>query len=640
MVPSNNFVFRIPDRIEELVDSDNFPDYYLVKAPISPDEIPRKIGQADTLLKSNGPDFIFETFDTFYYTIQHFSTMDSNIRDEAFVLLYKSLTKLQNQLTLFFENFQMNDRLYYQNKLQMIMYAFVQMCERFEDDIADSESGKKKKKISTSDLYQSSKRNYLTLLLKIFSMRLDRLFVPAHFLNSFVNVVTKFAYKIVETQPRLKGTVPFQLICEIIDIAIEKYDHVLSYCMKIIELLQTKESLVGIVASLVTFNIKQNNHYLLISHILVQIKSIDINELSRDSSAPRAISAFLVEIAQQCTEQMFKCITDLLEFLEQDSYLLRNAALEIISIIIIKMLRMPKLQRDGLIKRKLMENLENHIHDVTSYTRSKVLHLWCNLLQNDAIPISHLNRIIQLAIGRLDDKSCFVRKYAVQFLSLTLKENPFKIMNKKELSKLLKIVETKRKECYDKYESLCDSQSNQVNEILNIGQNLMNEGDSNDPDKTLDQTESTDPDDSSSSLKRKSESFEKSIKKQKIDTEDIVNHANIWADLEKSFLDFWKKKGSELNLDEDFPDDIPQESFKDALDFYIDLVIGKDFQKALKVLFALKSLYPTEDVFKLARKPHSSNDDNNGNDENNDSQPESQSSSDMHFDNIFILSTM
>lgn len=631
MSPDENFVFRIPDRLEELEDNENFPNYYTIKNSYRVDELPSLIDTAIRKYKSDGPDFIFENFDIFYFTIVHFKSLDSSARNDAWSILFKAVTQLHNQLSAFFDDFQMDQRLYIQNKLQMILYVFLQLCERCETNDGDEDTSKRKKKVNVYDVYTTSRNNYMSVLFKIFAFRMDRLFQPAHFLNSFVNIVTRLAYKILETCSRVRNQVLFQLIGEIICVAIEKYDHVSNYCMKIIELLQSKESLAPTVANLVIFNVKHSNHHWLISDILVQIKAIDVNELCRDSSAPRAISTFLICVAESCMEEMMKCMSDLLEFLDQDSYLLRNAALEIISMIIIQRLQVPLIRRDELIKMKLLENLENHIHDNTSYTRSKVLQLWCNLSQNQAIPISQLNNVVRLIIDRLDDKSCFVRKNAVHFLSSTLNDNPFTIVNKKELLKLLNIAQNG----YDSYrknlEELLEDQEEQFNEILSIG-NMINKDDYTiirDESDSEDVTNQTGDNDNNICSKRKSNS-PSGKKKQKFDYDAIMNLGNQWKEVEQSFFDYWKKKGQSLDFGNGILDEMPQENFKKGYDFFCQMVTEKKFELALKALFALKNLYPTESVFQLNQNVDSNEDEDDSNEGRN-----SADSAD-YLDNIFF----
>jgi condensin complex subunit 1 len=69
--------------------------------------------------------------------------------------------------------------------------------------------------------------------------------------------------------------------------------------------------------------------------------------------------------------------------------------------------------------------LEERALDVSSYTRSKVLQTWIELVAAEAVPVAMLPSIVILASQRLLDKASQVRKYAMQLLTALLQHNPF-----------------------------------------------------------------------------------------------------------------------------------------------------------------------------------------------------------------------
>lgn len=196
--------------------------------------------------------------------------------------------------------------------------------------------------------------------------------------------------------------------------------------MKIIQILQHKEHLVPILAQLVEVIVKRHNQKIILNELVREIKRIEIRELSRDSSGPRAISKFLEEVAEKCSAEMLPCITELLTFLEEDSYLMRNATLTVIGHLIVKELSKNELDaKEKNLRDQLLDKLEDHILDMTSYTRSRTLQVWHTLCYEEVIPLPRLETLIETIVGRLKDKSCFVRKAAVQFLTQFLMKNPF-----------------------------------------------------------------------------------------------------------------------------------------------------------------------------------------------------------------------
>lgn len=77
------------------------------------------------------------------------------------------------------------------------------------------------------------------------------------------------------------------------------------------------------------------------------------------------------------------------------------------------------------IRDEMIEDLWNHMSDVNSYVRSKVLQIANELKHRDAVPLAWIIRIINAAIERLEDKTATVRKNAISLLRSYLESNPF-----------------------------------------------------------------------------------------------------------------------------------------------------------------------------------------------------------------------
>lgn len=183
--------------------------------------------------------------------------------------------------------------------------------------------------------------------------------------------------------------------------------------------------MVNVLANLVQFVVKNYHQRIIVGEIMREIERIDIKDLSKDSSGPRAISHFLCEIAERCPDEMMPCIPNLLSFLDQDSYPMRNATLVIIGIVVSNVLSKDTLTFSEKKQRdELLDKLENHILDINSFTRGRALQVWSRLFMERKVPLKRLNPLIEEVVGRLQDKSTYVRKNAVQLLNSFLKYNP------------------------------------------------------------------------------------------------------------------------------------------------------------------------------------------------------------------------
>lgn len=79
--------------------------------------------------------------------------------------------------------------------------------------------------------------------------------------------------------------------------------------------------------------------------------------------------------------------------------------------------------------------------DVASYTRSKALQTWLYLVGQRAVPLSFLPRLLAAAIGRLEDRTAQVRRYAIQLLTGLVHYNPFSLNGVLRLSEFQQLLE-------------------------------------------------------------------------------------------------------------------------------------------------------------------------------------------------------
>ena len=73
----------------------------------------------------------------------------------------------------------------------------------------------------------------------------------------------------------------------------------------------------------------------------------------------------------------------------------------------------------------MFAHLQDHLHDVHAFVRSKVLQIWLSIVNAKALPLPRQQTVAELVIGRLKDKSSSVRKYAIQVVTALLRHNPF-----------------------------------------------------------------------------------------------------------------------------------------------------------------------------------------------------------------------
>lgn len=610
-------MFRIPDRLEELRDEQSFGDTYLVKNLQSADDLYDALRDAGDAFNNEGTSFIFEHFDTFYSCLVHFQTLSPETRHLAWKILLHSTRRVQEDLNEFFEFFQMSKRKPMQLVLSMICYAFVSFADLYLERVLKKKDAKKKD--ITAEKLMDDLENASVALAEILGHRINSLFEPFHYIKTFMHLVTKFAYKVLEkifpnaSSLNARTDMLFKNIADLISISIDKYDNANRNSMMIIQLFQTSETFAVPMAALVAINVGRSQSTSMIIDMIHQIKKYQASELARDSSCPRAIKNFLVELCNRQMPYMFKCMHEILELLGTEShYLFRNAALEIIAIVIENMFPCPTTKRDQLLKEMLLEKLEAHIHDVSTYSRNKCLQMWAQLASKGVIPINLILDIVRAGVERLEDKSSFVRKSAMSLLTAFLVEPQFVVLYSSDIAKLKEVYKKAIQEM-EKYlnqiEKEQEKSENATVDAMLLDDVQEEEDDEEEFNEEMEQdgNEIQQPKhDKKTKGKRELSSSmglppKKKAKMLQVN-EKLVQLTNAWFSIEKSFSVWWTKEGRKLfdiedeDQAEELPIDLEQKSA--AFKQFRKACIENEFYLALRILTALQEKYPEEPCFK------------------------------------------
>jgi len=469
------FKFIIPQKLEDLVHPQEDANIYYVNDEFTSLEIAQKLPDTEAQLQQD-PINILEEYGLFYSVLRNFSDLDPRVVDRTWTTVFKATDSFKEQLrdifnvlnesigsqslngsqhgsqlaqenrVNLFESLQ--EKLRYSNALKMFIHlncTFVQQFEdalssqthrqNFKENYGDSTTPAKRKKKQASNLdgrgvsfkdYDKYKDRVMKNLLQLISVPLNKVTESPTEARDIVSQVMRVCYKMIENSAINNLTKSKDLLdinFSLLGCGIEKYNQSLSFCLKFIQLLQYREQLAPLLAELVEFIVTRHDQRLLIGEILREIDRIDIKDLSRDSSSPRAISTFLIALSEKCPQEFVPSLNHIFGYLEQDSYMMRNASLAIIANLIIKVLH--QKDEDKPLRDELLDVLLAHIKDITGYTRSKALAVWCTLCENQCIPLTYIAPVTSAAVGRLLDKSCFVRKNAVRFIISVLSRNPF-----------------------------------------------------------------------------------------------------------------------------------------------------------------------------------------------------------------------
>lgn len=476
--------FSIPLNKEDLLSNNS--DGYSVKNIIEPASIDEKLEDCNVDYRNEGPTAILKHFDTFYSVLHHMGRLKDEIKANTWEIVMSNIIIHINSLPMLLdpEGIDVQTQRQQLCTLKMESYILTQLMEAFESDatkpvITDAaKKGKSNKKKSHENWDWNTERNRaLTAINQLIQLEIQRLWDPPIVEEEYTNLFSGVCYKLLENQPFVRQKEDRDVVFQILGHLIKRFNHQLGASLKIIQLLQHFEYLVSPLAQALGTFVIDFGAKNLVGDIIREIGRMDASDLSRDTSGTRSFSQFIVEIADKMPSYVLPNISLLMSHLDGDSYTMRNGVLGVFGEIVIKVLSKEDLD-DNMKKSResFLDRLEDHIHDVHAFVRSKDLQIWLHICQEKSIPISRQARIVDLVIGRLHDKSSQVRKYAVQFLKVCLIGNPFaaklpmeqltsslekeieklKEMNPEKDSHDETVVNNSNKECSDEWLKIID----------------------------------------------------------------------------------------------------------------------------------------------------------------------------------------
>ena len=340
-----------------------------------------------------------------------------------------------------------------------------------------SRSKKRRKSVIEMDNW---KERILSILCSVLHQDLPRLWKREKAEDAFIMLFFKIAFSFMENSENIKSEAVKQAVFKLIITSLQTTsDNMQTVVSSILHMIMTIEHMAHCIVDMIEMIVKNtsssqdittdNNSTigkLFVSELFREIGRLENNELNMDSAGTKNLSLFITEMGDRVPQTVLANMSVVVSHLNDESYQIRNAVIQAISRIISNVL-IPASQEnnsrnttsENLTKKtrdQLLGILEERIQDINAYTRSKVIQCWSYLCEEKAIPLNILAKVVDFVTGRLYDKSAFVRKAAVHFLTSILESNPyghelqlsvFKTKleeHKKLLDTLPKLTETER----------------------------------------------------------------------------------------------------------------------------------------------------------------------------------------------------
>ncbi|KAL9657457.1 hypothetical protein ABK040_016725 [Willaertia magna] len=405
-----------------------------------------------------------EIFVTIYSYIHHFGTLNDSAKIRLVDILTSNLTSLLTSITnIFFHNSQSQsgddfDHVVnvHKNALKMLIFCLYWVITKYEKEeietTNESAAGKKKtrnKKRRKSVIEMDSwKERIIEILCATLKHDLASLWKREKAEDAFVLLFFKTAFTMMENPENLKSATVKEAIFRLIITALQvTSDSLQTVVSSILHMIMTSEHMVTCIVDMIELIVRSSAPLeiaidsnssvgkLFVSELFREIGRLDNDELNKDTTGTKYLSLFITEMGERLPQTILANMSVVISHLNDESYQIRNSIIHSISRVVATVLITSSTENnsrnttsENLTKKtrdQLLGILEERVQDVNAYTRSKVIQCWSYLCEEKAIPLNVLPKVVDLVIGRLYDKSAFVRKAAVNFLKSILEFNPY-----------------------------------------------------------------------------------------------------------------------------------------------------------------------------------------------------------------------
>ncbi|XP_062843887.1 condensin complex subunit 1 [Trichomycterus rosablanca] len=455
--------FVVPVALDDLLKSGAI-NQYVVQDVLSPKQLPSSLNSFKAALRSQGALCILEHFDTAYSVLQHCRTVDVVLKEDTLELLIQVVQGLSISLPslLLDGSLSSPDRKQQLNAVKMSVFLLCKLTENLESDscretvVTAPSKGRKKDKASGKGLLQwdSDRESVLQCLTQLLQLDIRSLWSLSLVEEEFVSCVTCCCYKLLEnpTIGHMKSKSTRDAIIHVLGVMVKKYNHMLGACVKVIQLLQHFEQLSSVCAQAVASWSSEYGVRAIVGEIMREIGQKSSDELAREGSGVKAFSSFLSELSTLVPEVMIPNISVLLTHLEGESSSMRVAVCEVLGEVLVRVLSGDKLDDSGRADRdRFLDTLQEHIHDAHSHVRARVLQVYTRIVNCKALPLCRYTEVMELAVGRLGDKSVMACKSAIQLVAAFIAHNPYSCkLSSADLKKPLEKEIAKLKEIKEK----------------------------------------------------------------------------------------------------------------------------------------------------------------------------------------------
>ncbi|KAM5142461.1 condensin complex subunit 1 [Mantella aurantiaca] len=429
--------FIIPLAFRDLLESGGVGQYVVQEVqPVR--RFPPLLSAYKTSLRSQGPQCVLQHFDALYSMVYHFRSLDASMKEDLLELLVKATSQHAAELPAVLEDLSLAqaDKNTHLNTLKMNCFLLVHLVEAFEvetykaalGNVEPSGKGRKAKPKTDGFLWELEREKVLQTITHLLQLDVRRLWNMSLIEEEFISMVTGCCYKMMENPSigALKNKPLWEALSHLLGVAVKRSNDTLSVGVKVIQLLQHFEHLAPVLVHSLVLWATEYGMKSLVGEVLRKIGQKSCQDLSKESSSVKTLATFITQLAERIPTIVMPYISVLLDYLDGEPYMMRNAVLTVMGEMVVRVLNGDRLDdAEKNARDNFLDTLQEHIHDINSFVRSCVLQIFNRIVQEKALPLSRFQAVVTLVVGRLLDKTVKVCKNAIQVLASFLANNPF-----------------------------------------------------------------------------------------------------------------------------------------------------------------------------------------------------------------------
>ncbi|KAH3732689.1 condensin-2 complex subunit D3 [Pelomyxa schiedti] len=445
--------FVVPAKEEDLAkgeannDEDNEGGPFSVKSVEEPSSgLRKKLNEVSRRLSSNACSIRDnENFDVLYSYLWHFSAVPVDIKQKVLEIACDGLKSVATQLhrmqtsssqSQSQDGEDQEEMFPLKNALQMYTFLLSWMVKILEKDALTqtaaaekSAKGKRTKKDVESNFWSElGKEKVLGVMIDTLEADLARVWKAPQPEERFLQLFTRTCFTLVENPSVTRLKQVRRSLTVVLGVLVKQYSQWPVVMTSMINLMHQYEHVPEMFSEIVSCIASEFKCHQCVGSILREISKMNPRDLGKETTLLRNLAEFISNLSALAPTNVLPCVSVLRPHLDGEHHIMRNGVLQTFTTLILRGTQTSEDDTekvDPTVKEELLDTLLQRIHDVSGYTRSKVLQLWCSLLEERAVPLSMLSELLKMTCGRLQDKISAVRKSAVQLLISLLKWNPY-----------------------------------------------------------------------------------------------------------------------------------------------------------------------------------------------------------------------